>query len=235
MGFDLPVFIAAGVQDALSPTQFAIAGIYALMMLFLRQSRKSAVLVPAGLFIGVLLVLGVMMDLRFLGPAAASPGPLKNFSWVFPALGTVFAALGLLFLREWRILVSGRWRKFAAFIPTPEVGKPAGFALSFFLAAGLAFLSNIWPVNYQVLIQSEMAFSPGSFFYSLGALLIYEFCRNGPVLFVLLFFVLARRKNNIELLRRKRSLVSIIVSAFCFAVGVSLFFFFFVAATKPWF
>ena len=234
MGFDLPVFISAGIQDALSPMQLAIAGIYAVMMLHLRQTRTRVLFISAGLFIGMLFIFGVMFHVGFFEPVTTSPIFLSQTPWVLLALGSVCVAFGLLFLWEWRALRSGFPRKFAAFIPMPPAGMRTGLALSFFLAGGLAFLSNIWPVNYQVLIQREMAFTPGRFFYSLGAFCVYEFFRNGAVLFVFLVFILTRREENAAFLRRKRSLVAIIVSAFYLAVGGSLFFFFYVAATKPW-
>ncbi len=234
MGFDLPVFISAGIKDALSPMPLAIAGIYALIMLFLRQSRKPVVFVSAGLFIGVLLVLGAMLDLRFFDPLSVTPIFLDHSSWALLVLGSASLILGFFFLREWRIFIPAPSCKFAAFIPTPAMGWGTGLALSFFLAGWLAFLLNVWPVDYQVLIQSDMAFTPGRFYYSLGGIFVYEFFRNLPVLFVFLFFILACREGNAVFLRQRRPLMLVIASAFYVAVGGSLLFFFFVAATKQW-
>lgn len=234
MGFDLPVFISAGVQDALTPMQLAVVGIYGLMMFFLRHSRKMVLFTAGGLFIGIVVVLGMLFSLGFFDLGVMAPGFGTALSWGFLVLGVVFLVLGFMFFREWRLLLSGLPRKFAPFIPTPLVGMVAGLALSFFLAVGAGFFSGIWPVNYQVLAQGEMAFTPGRFFYSLGAFCIYVLFRSGVSFFFILLFILAQREKNAAFLRRKRSLVSVIVSAFYFAAGGSLIFFFYVAATKQW-
>jgi hypothetical protein len=230
MGFDLSVFISAGIQDASSPMQFAVAGVYAVMLLCLRHSRKWVLFTSGGLFIAVFVIMGAILSLGIFDGGATG----FAVSWFFLVMGAFFLILGFLFLREWHILRSGAPRKFAAFIPTPPAGMAVGLALSFCLALGLAFLSNIWPVNYQVLVQGVIAFTPGKFFDSLGALCVYVLFRSGAAFFLLLFFILAQRKENAGLLHRKRSLLAVIASAFYFALGGSLVFLFYVSATKPW-
>jgi|GEM_PF-2999556 len=230
MAFDLSVFISAGIQDASSPMQFAAAGIYAVMMLFLRHSRKWVLFTSGVFFLAVLVITGAALSLGIFD------GLVIGFaaSWFFLLTGVFFLILGFLFLREWHFLRSGSLRKFAAFIPTPPVGMAAGLALSCFLSLGLAFLSNIWPVNYQVLVQGVMAVTPGKFFSSLAVLCVYVLFRSGAAFFLLLFFILLQRKENVDFLRRKRSLLAVIASAFYFALGGSLVFFFYVSVTKPW-
>jgi hypothetical protein len=235
MGFDLPVFISAGIQDALSPMQLGVAGIYAVMMISLRRCNRVAAFVAGGLFIGVQVVLGVILSLELFGLASVVSGLADQISWLLVVLGVFFVVLGILFWREWRCLSAGRLSKFAAFIPVLSLGVPAALLLSLFLAAVLACVSSLWPVNYQVLLQVQMAFTPGRFYYSLGALSLYVLFRSIPALCVFLFFILAERRENAAFLRGKASLISVIASAFFFAVGGSLFFFCYVAAIKPWF
>jgi hypothetical protein len=234
MGFDLSVFISAGIQDALGPTQFAMAGVFAAMMLSLRQSRKRIALIAPVVFTAFLIVLGVMLDLKFFDRMVSAFGFLSQVKWLFLLLGLGFLLIGFLFLREWRILLSEKSRCFAAFIPVVNAGWLTGILLPLILAGGMVLLLNVWPVNYQVLLQSDTAFLPGMFFDSLIVLVVYEVFHNGAVLFIWLFFILARGQRNADFLRRKKSLLAIIASAFYVAVGGSLCFFFYVAATKPW-
>ena len=234
MGFDLPVFCVAGIQDALSPMPLATAGIFAFMLLFLRQSAAKVVLVSSVLFMAVLVSSAVLCHFKCFGSLEDPSLLLGRVKWAFLVLGIVLCALGFVFLSEGLRSSSGGAHRFAAFIPTPSVGCFAGALLSLILVGGLAFLTCVWPVNYQVLIQGEMAFMPGMFFYSLGAFCLYEVLRNGAVLFVFLFFILACRRKSRAFLRPRKALMANIVSAAYFAAGLSLIFFFYVAATKPW-
>jgi hypothetical protein len=233
MGFDLSVFLSAGIQDALCPMQLAMVAVCAAMMLCLRQSKQWVLLISAIMFLLTLVFGAVVFDLK-LFDALMSPDFLSKVKWVFLMLGAGSLMVGVLFLREWYFVISGTSRRFAEFFPTPYLGPLAGTLLAIILAGSLVFFASVWPINYQVLIQAEMAAMPGRLRYSLIALLVYECCRNvGPLLIVVSFF-LARQGKSADFLRGKLSLLSIMASAFYIAVGGCLIFFFYVAAQQSW-
>lgn len=233
MGFDLPVLAAAGIQDAFVPVQVAIGTVFVLVLVLLRACGKRVLVLSVAAFITGLVLFGIMGDLSFFDPVTATPLFLTVIKWFFLAAGLLSTMVAVMFFKEWRLLSKDTGRPFAACLPAIMAGVWSGPLAVFLLAGVLVFLVSVWPFNYQVMLQATNLLSPGVFFYTLTALVVYELCRNALVLLLTgVLVVAALRQDHLRCV--SRSLLSIIVSAFFFVAGGALFFFFYVAATKPW-
>ncbi len=225
MGFDLLVFFVAGIQESLSPVQLASAGMVALALLALRGAGRAALAGFAAVFLASALVLGAVFDLRLLDMVLLAPAFFRTALCFYGAMGIFFLIIAVAFFREWRRLLTESSLPVAGFVPRLAAGGAMARAMAFILAVVLVLFANAWPSSYQIIWQGGMAWTPGMFFYSVGSLMFFELCRNAGIILVLAVFFLARRAKAAEVLRGKRSLVAVVLSAVYLAAGAAMIFF----------
>ena len=233
MASDLWVFFLAGVQDAVSPTQVALAGSLALALIFLREAGKRYALVFGAAFLTALLSLSLVSDFRGFEHSYGIPGWLTfRMAGIF-LWGVSLMGFGIAFLRERFVGSGGSQRRFAGFFgPVSGQGCLRVLFGSGF-AAGLFFLATAWPLHFRIPLKGQLAFLPGKFLLAAVPVLIYELFRNAGSLVVFVLFLSAIRPAIRIFLRERRTLIAIVLSAFYLATGGSLLFFFYMATMKP--
>jgi hypothetical protein len=232
MGLDLATFMAVGLQNAVAPLQLALAGVLVLALAFLARASRLALVLFTVTYIVAAMVSGVVFDLGVMFPVFASYTFGMVAGWSYFCLGVVFILLGGLFFKEWRMIQAGSDRPLAAFVWRPQVWPVLIPPCAVLLAVWLVFLGNVWPTSMQVIWQGATALTPGKLFYSLGALMVYELCRNALSWLVLIFLAVFSLRGGQTYTQRRRSLLSAVLSAYYLAVGGGLIHFFIMKLSK---
>ncbi len=233
MGLDLPDLILTGLQEAFSPPLMAVAGILGLACFILRPSGKDALRVFFVKFMVTLVMLRVFLDSGAANVLVFSPRFLAAAVWAYGLIGAIFLVTGGAFFYERLALIRDGSLPFAGFLRGVKLGKVGLSVLATVAAVVAALWISAWPLSYRVALQGGMLFSVYGFLDALRGLVLYEILRNSGSLLAGVVFLLSLSGKPAEVLRARKTLVAVMMSAVYLAAGGSLLSFCYMVHVGP--
>ncbi len=233
MGLDLPVLILTGLQESFSPPLLAMAGSLGLALLFLRPSGSEVLRLFFVRYMVTLVLLRVFFDSGLANVFVLAPRFLAVASGAYLVLGVIFLITSVAFLYERQALVRDPSLPFAGFVRGLKSGNGVASVIAVVLAVVAAFWVNAWPLSYQVAVQGSLLITANGFFDSLWVLIAYELLRNAGSLLAGGTLLLSLSGKFAGVVGRRKTLVSVMMSAAYLAAGVSLFSFCYMVRVGP--